>query len=88
LLIEELEDEKSYIQNYKQMGGLDNVNFYQNVTKKTVRILVDQGIQFDIDLVSDSLTSGWLINEVTRLYTELLVHNNMLAKQQNEKDFR
>jgi hypothetical protein len=62
------------------MGGLDKVNFYQNVTKKTVRILVDHGIQFDIDLVSDSLTSGWLINEVTRLYTELLVHNNKLAK--------
>lgn len=47
--------------------------------QKSVRVLVDQGIQFDVDIVSDNLTCGWLISEVTRLYTELLKENNKLV---------
>ncbi len=56
---------------------------------KSIRVLVDSGIQLDVDIMSDSLTCGWLISEVTRLYTELLIENNRLASkfEKQEKDF-
>lgn len=44
-----------------------------------MRILLENGIQFDVDITSDNLTCGWLISEVTRLYTELLQENNKIA---------
>lgn len=60
-----------------------------NMTQKCVRVLVDQNIQFDVEILSDNLTCGWLISEVTRLYTELLKENNKLVAQyqKKEKDF-
>lgn len=59
------------------------------MSQKTVRVLIDQNIQFDVDVLSDNLTCGWLISEVTRLYVELLRENNKLAAQlqKKEKDF-
>jgi hypothetical protein len=62
---------------------------YSQMTQKSVRVLVDQGIQFDVDIISDGLTCGWLISEVTRLYTELLQQNNKIVAQyqKKEKDF-
>jgi hypothetical protein len=51
------------------MGGH---GYYPSMTQKVVRVLVDSEIQFDVEIISDSLTCGWLISEVTRLYTELL----------------
>lgn len=42
-----------------------------------------------MEILSDNLTCGWLISEVTRLYTELLKENNKLVAQyqKKEKDF-
>ena len=45
-------------------------NFYPNFTQKTIRVLVDSDIQLDVDILSDNLTCGWLISEVTRMYTD------------------
>ena len=57
--------------------------FYPDLclAQKTVRVLVDEGIQFDIDIPSDNFTSGWLISEVTRLYTEFLRERNKMMVQ-------
>jgi len=33
-------------------------------------------MQFDIDVLSDELTCGWLISEVTRRYTEALLEQS------------
>ena len=68
------------------MGGH---GYYPNMTQKIIRVLVDADIQFDVEIVSDNLTCGWLISEVTRLYIELLQENNkIVAKYQaKEKDF-
>lgn len=62
----------------KQMGGH---GYYPSMSQKVVRVLVDSEIQFDVEIVSDSLTCGWLISEVTRLYTELLQENNKLVSK-------
>ena len=40
-------------------------DFYSTFSQKTVRVLIDQDIQIDVDIMSDSLTCGWLISEVT-----------------------
>jgi hypothetical protein len=58
------------------MGGH---GYMPNMTQKTVRVLIEKDIQFDVDIVSDNLTCGWLISQVINLYTELLRENNKLA---------
>lgn len=44
-----------------------------------MRVLIENDIQFDIDIVSDNLTCGWLTSQVINLYTELVRENNKLA---------
>lgn len=70
----------------KQMGG---PGYMPNMMQKTVRILIENDIQFDVDILSDNLTCGWLTSQVINLYTELVRENNKLAAQMQsrEKDF-
>jgi hypothetical protein len=46
-----------------------------------VRVYVDKDVEFNVEIAHDSLTSGWLLSQVSKRYTDEL---NRIRKEKEE----